>query len=92
MMNTFNAATAAALLSTVLVASNAAAHTAAAPADQEKCFGIAKAGQNDCSDAAGVHSCAGQSKSDNSKSEWKYVAKNTCLEKENGTLSAPNKK
>lgn len=92
MMNTFNAATAAALLSTVLAAGTAAAHTAADPVDKEKCFGIAKAGQNDCSDAAGVHSCAGQAKTSNSKFEWKYVAKNTCVEKEKGTLSAPNSK
>lgn len=43
---------------------------------KEKCFGIAKAGQNDC--AAAGHSCAGQSKVDNSADEWKYVAKGTC--------------
>ena len=27
---------------------------------KEKCFGIAKAGQNDCANASGTHSCAGQ--------------------------------
>jgi uncharacterized membrane protein len=39
-----------------------------------KCYGIAKAGQNDCANAAGTHSCAGQSKADYDGGEWKAVA------------------
>lgn len=53
----------------------------AAPAmaqSKEKCYGIAKAGQNDCANLAGTHSCAGQSKVDNDPGEWKFVAKGTC--------------
>ena len=46
--------------------------------EKEKCYGIAKAGQNDCANLAGTHSCAGQSKVDMDKGEWKYVAKGTC--------------
>ena len=45
---------------------------------KEKCYGIAKAGQNDCANLSGSHSCAGQSKVDSSPDEWKYVAKGTC--------------
>ncbi|MBA4175073.1 MAG: hypothetical protein C0505_00700 [Leptothrix sp. (in: Bacteria)] len=45
---------------------------------KEKCYGIAKAGQNDCANLAGSHSCAGQAKVDNAADEWKYVAKGTC--------------
>lgn len=45
---------------------------------QEKCFGIAKAGQNDCANLSGTHSCAGQAKTDNAPDEWKYVAAGTC--------------
>jgi len=45
---------------------------------KEKCFGIAKAGQNDCANISGTHSCAGQNKVDNGADEWKYVAKGTC--------------
>lgn len=45
---------------------------------KEKCFGIAKAGQNDCANLSGSHSCAGQSKVDMGADEWKYVAKGTC--------------
>jgi uncharacterized membrane protein len=47
-------------------------------AGKEKCFGIAKAGQNDCANLSGTHSCAGLSKTDNAPDEWKYVAKGTC--------------
>lgn len=47
-------------------------------AAKEKCFGIAKAGQNDCASISGSHSCAGQSKTDNGSDEWKYVAKGSC--------------
>lgn len=47
-------------------------------AAKEKCYGIAKAGQNDCANLSGSHSCAGQSKVDNATEEWKYVAKGEC--------------
>lgn len=57
------------------LAGNAAA---ADPAGKEKCYGIAKAGQNDCANLSGTHSCAGQSKADMSPEEWKYVAKGSC--------------
>ena len=56
-------------------AGNAAAEEKAA---KEKCFGIAKAGQNDCANLARTHSCAGQSKVDNDPGAWKYVAGGTC--------------
>jgi uncharacterized membrane protein len=51
---------------------------AAQDKDKEKCFGIAKAGQNDCANLSGSHSCAGLSKVDNDPAEWKYVPKGTC--------------
>lgn len=50
----------------------------AADPNQEKCFGVAKAGQNDCANLAGTHSCAGQSKLDKDPGEWKLVPKGTC--------------
>jgi uncharacterized membrane protein len=45
---------------------------------KEKCYGIAKAGQNDCASLSGTHSCAGQTKDDMSPLDWKYVAKGSC--------------
>ena len=55
-------------------------------ASKDKCFGIAKAGQNDC--AAGKHACAGQSTVDKDPASWKYVARGTC-EKIGGKTTAP---
>ena len=45
---------------------------------KEKCYGVAKAGQNDCANLSGTHSCAGQAKAEMGADEWKYVAKGTC--------------
>ena len=45
---------------------------------KEKCYGIAKAGQNDCANISGSHSCAGQSKVDKGIDEWAYVKAGTC--------------
>ncbi len=74
------AATAAAVMSLAMVAVPAAAQ------EKEKCFGIAKAGQNDCASISGAHSCAGQSKVDMDKMEWKYVAKGTCKDMKGLTM------
>jgi uncharacterized membrane protein len=65
---------AASLMSLAMLSAPLAAQAAA----KEKCFGIAKAGQNDCANLSGTHSCAGQSKVDNDKGEWAYVAEGTC--------------
>lgn len=77
---------AASLMSLALLSSPALAQTTA----KEKCYGVAKAGQNDCGNLAGTHSCAGQSKVGNDKGEWKYVAAGTC--KTLGGLSADEAK
>ena len=45
---------------------------------KEQCYGIAKAGQNDCSNLSGSHTCAGQATVDAAAGEWKYVPKGTC--------------
>jgi len=77
-----------ALLATALAAvcATGAVH-AQSSGDKEKCFGVSKAGQNDCASATGAHSCAGQAKKDNDPNEWKYVAKGTC-EKMGGKITA----
>lgn len=56
--------------------------------EKEKCYGIAKAGQNDCGTAS--HTCAGKAKKDNAPDDWKYVPKGTC-EKIGGKKSAGGK-
>jgi uncharacterized membrane protein len=52
----------------------------------EKCFGVAKAGKNDC--AANGHSCAGQAKAASAK-EWIKLPKGTCERLVGGSLTAP---
>lgn len=52
------------------------AHTAKA-ADTEKCYGVAKAGENDCKAGKGT-SCSGSSTIDYQGNAWKLVPKGTC--------------
>lgn len=56
--------------------------------EAEKCFGIAKAGANDCASATGTHSCAGMSKVDADPSEWVYVPTGYCERIVGGQLVA----
>ena len=67
-----------AVASAVAAALTAAVTLPAAAGTKEKCYGVSAAGQNDCGNLAGTHSCAGQSKVDNDPGEWKLVAKGTC--------------
>ena len=48
--------------------------------DQEKCWGVAKAGQNDCGSQKTAHSCAGQSKVDYDPNDFKVVKAGTCVQ------------
>jgi uncharacterized membrane protein len=47
-------------------------------AGKEKCFGVAKAGQNDCASISGTHTCAGQGKVAFDPGEWRFVPAGTC--------------
>jgi len=63
-----------------------AVDTASAAKDGfEKCYGISKAGQNDCAAKGGL-SCAGTSSVDYDGEAWKYVKTGTCtaMETPNG--------
>ncbi len=71
------------LASAMAVALSVAVHTAAqaGPApmpkfEHEKCYGIVKAGQNDCQTANS--SCAGTSKRNSQADAWIYVPKGSC--------------
>ena len=66
------AAAAASLMSLAMVSAPVLAQ------EKDKCYGIAKMGQNDCANLAGTHDCSGKSKVDMDKGDWKYVAKGTC--------------
>ena len=62
------------------------ANAEAKSGEMEKCYGIVKAGQNDCSDSQGKHSCAGGSTKDSSKSDWVLLPKGTCQKIVGGSL------
>lgn len=57
-------------------------------AKMEKCYGVAKAGKNDCKAGAGT-SCAGTSTKDAQSNAWIYVAKGTCDKLVGGSLTEP---
>jgi len=68
---------ASALLAALAAPLAAMAGPAAVPNYQaEKCYGIAKAGLNDCQTA--THSCAGTATKDMDPASWIYVPAGTC--------------
>ncbi|SMF17402.1 Uncharacterized membrane protein [Tistlia consotensis] len=62
------------------IAGAAALSTPASAADQVKCYGVSKAGENDCANQAAGHSCAGHSKVDYSGMDFKALEKAKCME------------
>lgn len=60
--------------------------TMAATPAMEKCYGIVKAGKNDC--GTPKNACAGQVKTDNDPYAWKLVPKGTCV-KSGGKTTPP---
>ena len=74
--------TASALAAVAIAALTVAGATSASAADakpaMEKCFGVAKAGKNDCKAGPGT-SCAGTSTRDFQGNAWKLVKAGTCL-------------
>ncbi len=61
-----------------ILALGLAGPAAAQDSGKEKCYGIAKAGQNDCAAGPGT-TCAGTSKVDYQGNAWKLVPAGTCL-------------
>jgi uncharacterized membrane protein len=57
---------------------------AAEEKNAEKCYGIVKAGKNDCQTSA--HACAGQAGKDGQGDSWVYVPKGTCEKIVGGSL------
>ena len=54
----------------------------------EKCYGIVKAGENDCFGVG--NSCGNTSKKDRDPQAWIYVPKGTCKKIAGGKLSPPS--
>lgn len=68
------------------VATVGAVEKAEAKGEKERCYGVAKAGHNDCGTA--LHSCAGMSEEDGDTSEWVYVPKGLCEKLVGGSLES----
>jgi uncharacterized membrane protein len=91
MMDNRLTASFAAALGAVLagLAGHAAAQPTPAPQPTykfEKCYGIVKAGKNDC--ATVTSSCAGTAKRDNQPDSWVYVPTGTCDKIVGGSTTA----
>lgn len=57
-------------------------------AEMEKCYGVAKAGMNDCSSKKSGHSCAGQATKNSDANDFVALPKGTCDKIAGGMLSA----
>lgn len=69
-----------------LAANSAGAQAGPAKAPEfafEKCYGVAKAGGNDCQTS--MHSCAGTSTADNQGDAWIYIPAGTCAKLTGGS-------
>lgn len=56
--------------------------------DMEKCYGVVKAGANECASKANKHACAGMSKAgDNDPNEWIKVPNGLCNKLVGGALT-----
>ena len=65
----------------------AASHNAvAAKKEFEKCYGVVKAGKNDCQ--TNNSSCAGTSTADNQKDAWIFLPKGACEKLVGGSLAS----
>lgn len=84
-MKSRNALLSAAIGTLVAVGMTSLSAQAADEAATEKCYGIAKAGKNDC--AGSGHSCAGQSKANADGKEWIKLPKGTCERLVGGSLA-----
>ncbi len=74
-------------VSSLLVLGMAAgAPAVAADSEMEKCFGVVKAGKNDCQTANS--SCAGTSTVDGQGDAWVFVPKGTCEKIVGGSTEA----
>jgi len=77
-----------AAISSLLAAGVVANIAVAGETAMEKCYGVAKAGKNDCAGAA--HACAGQAKADAGGKEFLTLPKGTCERLVGGSLTPKN--
>jgi len=79
------------IAASVTATNNAEAHIKAKEG-QEKCYGVVKAGKNDCGSADGKHACAGMAKTDKDPNEWTILPEGLCEKLTGGSLKPAFKK
>jgi uncharacterized membrane protein len=85
MKKTSAAVTAISSLLTLGAAALTSPSFAADKVEMEKCYGVVKAGKNDC--AGPAHACAGQAKADSGGKEFVTLPKGTCARLAGGSLA-----
>lgn len=75
------------LASAVALTVAGAATAAQAQNEKEKCYGVVKAGKNDCASASGSHSCHAQAATDGAGDEWVAVPAGLCDRLVNGSVT-----
>lgn len=86
MKSTTHATIAAAITSLIAASAQAQVHPEKPTYKYEKCYGVAKAGKNDCFTAK--HACAGTATKSNEGDSWIYVPAGACEKIEGGSLGA----
>jgi uncharacterized membrane protein len=84
---TVNALLVSAVAMTIANAAQAQAHDMTPPEGKEKCYGIAKAGKNDCANAANTHTCAASATLDGDPGEFVLVPTGLCEKIVHGSLT-----
>lgn len=56
-------------------------------AERERCYGVAKAGKNDC--ATATTACAGTATQDDQKDAWVYLPKGSCEKLAGASIKPP---
>ncbi|WED43585.1 DUF2282 domain-containing protein [Legionella cardiaca] len=74
---------------TLITANPVLASQQSSPQETEKCYGVVKAGMNDC--ATATSSCASSSTKDNQADAYIFLPKGVCNRLVGGSLTAENK-
>ena len=81
------------LAAALLAIQNAEAHKEPRKGDgMEKCYGVVKAGKNDCASKANKHSCSGRSKMNSDPNEWIKIPSGLCNKIVNGSTEPKDEK
>lgn len=88
-MNAFNKSLAIAAMTLALGGIASTQNAVHAEEGKEKCYGVAKAGKNDCGGAK--HSCAGHATADNDKDSFVAVPKGLCEKLAGGSTEPATK-